>query len=130
RKCTDYLCRPGKLDWLLQVNHKQEIRAAEIRLLYEQLPSAQTATIVNAAILIAVLWRQIPHLFLIGWLLFIVLVVCGRYALRRSYMRQSVGSEASHPWGRQYLYGVVANGLLWGVAGYFFFTPPSYVHQV
>src|SRR5688572_13720202 len=110
--------------------HWQQIRAAEVRLLYEQLPSALTATIVNAIILIAVLWKQISQSFLIGWLLVILLVVCGRYALRRSYLRKQVGTEEARRWGRHYLYGVGANGLLWGFAGFFFFTDISYVHQV
>jgi signal transduction histidine kinase/ActR/RegA family two-component response regulator len=111
-------------------NHAQQIRAAEVRLLYEQLPSALTATIVNAVILVAVLWKEIPHAFLIGWLLVILLVVCTRYLLRRSYLENRVGSEEALRWRRQCLYGVAANGLLWGFAGFFFFTAPSYVHQV
>jgi signal transduction histidine kinase len=111
-------------------NHGQKIRAAEVRLLYEQLPSALTATIVNALILIAVLWKEIFKPFLIGWLLVIFLVVCARYALRLSYLRKGVGSEEVLLWGRHYLYGVAANGLLWGFAGFFFFTAVTYIHQV
>jgi len=110
--------------------HAQQIRAAEVRLLYEQLPSALTATVVNAVILVAVLWKEISHPFLIGWLLLILLIVCGRYAHRLSYLRSHVGTEEAPRWGRQCLYGVAANGLLWGFAGFFFFTEHSYVHQV
>jgi signal transduction histidine kinase len=115
---------------MAEFNHTQQIRAAEIRLLYEQLPSALTATVLNAAILIAVLWNQIPLLLLIGWLVLIFLVVCIRYALGRSYLQKGIGDEEQPRWGRRYVYGVAANGLLWGVAGFFFFAPSSYVHQV
>jgi hypothetical protein len=115
---------------MAEFDHTQQIRAAQIRLLYEQLPSALTATIVNAVILIAVLWEQIPHPLLIGWLVPILLFVAGRYALRRAYLRKAVQGEEALRWGRRYLYGVAANGLLWGIAGFFFFTPVSYIHQV
>jgi signal transduction histidine kinase len=111
-------------------NHTEQIRAAEVRLFYEQLPSALTATIVNASILTAVLWNEMSHALLIGWLLAILLVVCGRYVHRRSYLRKGIGSEDSLRWGREYLYGVAANGVLWGVAGFSFFSTLSYVHQV
>jgi signal transduction histidine kinase/ActR/RegA family two-component response regulator len=111
-------------------DHTQQIRAAEVKLLHEQLPSALTATIVNAAILIAVLWNQVSFPFLISWLVLILLVVGVRYALRQLYLRNGIGNEEPFRWGHRYLYGVAANGLLWGVAGFFFFIPSSYVHQV
>jgi signal transduction histidine kinase/ActR/RegA family two-component response regulator len=111
-------------------NHGQQIRAAEVRLVYEQLPSALIATIVNAVILTAVLWKEIFHSFLIGWLLVVLLVVCARYCLRVSYLRNGAGIEEDLRWERQYLYGVAANGVLWGFAGFFFFTAVTFVHQV
>jgi signal transduction histidine kinase/CheY-like chemotaxis protein len=76
------------------------------------------------------MWKEIFQLFLIVWLLGILLVVCSRYAHCRSYLRRSLVAEEAILWGRQYLYGVAANGALWGIAGFSFFTPLSYVHQV
>ena len=111
-------------------DHTQEIRAAQVRVLYEQAPSALTATITNAIILVAVLWGQVPHLFLIGWLFAVLLVSAERYAKVRAYMPDDATAPASFRWGRHYLYGTAANGVLWGVAGYFFFPLSSYVHQV
>jgi len=111
-------------------NHAQQIRAAQVRLLFEQLPSALIATVVNAVILVAVLWKEIYSPFLIGWLVVILLVVCARYALRLSYLRNGSSSEEDLRWERQYLYGVAANGLLWGFAGFFFFVSLTFVHQV
>src|SRR5437763_16272922 len=114
---------------MVGLDYAQGIRAAQVRLLYEQVPSALTATAVNPAVLIAVLWKQVSHAFLLGWLLVILLVAFGRYVQRRAYLRNHSVTESIR-WGRNYLYGVAANGMLWGFAGFFFFTAHSYVHQV
>jgi signal transduction histidine kinase/CheY-like chemotaxis protein len=111
-------------------NHSPEIRAAQVRLLYEQLPSALTATIVNAGILSVVLWRATSSSLLAGWLTFVFLLALGRYRLFRIYFRDPANSAGDVRWGRYCIYGVLANGALWGFAGFFFFTPQSYFHQI
>src|SRR5207247_3428305 len=73
--------------------HKQETREAQVRLLYEQLPSALLATMLNALILTAVLWRQVSESLLAGWLLAILLVTGSRYALGRAYLRTPRSEE-------------------------------------
>ncbi len=112
------------------VAHAAQVRSAEVRLLYEQLTSALTATIVNALILIAVLWKEISQPLLLGWFLIVFLLALGRYGHCRTYLRTPLEKADPRRWGRQYLYGVAVNSLLWGFAGFFFFTPLSYVHQV
>jgi len=114
----------------VELNYRQEIRAAQIRLLFEQLPFALFATVVNAAILTAILWSDVAQSLLAGWLITILLVALGREAHRRTYWHRNPAGNESSQWGRHYLYGVVANGVLWGAAGYFFFTAASYTHQV
>ena len=114
----------------MEFDHRQEIQAAQVKLLFEQLPSALFATVVNAAILIAVLWNEVSQTLLVGWLLVILLHVLVRYGHRRAYLRSTSSGAESLRWARQYLYGVATNGLLWGFAGFFFFTAHSYVHQV
>lgn len=115
---------------MVGLDHSREIRAAQVRLLYEQLPSALVATIVNAIILIAILWREVPPATLIGWWLVVLAVALGRYGQRRSYMGSPSANTDSLDWERRHIYGVAANGALWGLAGFSFFTPHSYLHQV
>jgi signal transduction histidine kinase len=112
------------------LDHSREIRAAQVRLLYEQLPSALLATIVNATILIAILWREVSPAALMGWCLVVLAVALGRYGHRRSYLGSPSANTDSLDWERRHIYGVAANGALWGLAGFSFFTPHSYVHQV
>jgi signal transduction histidine kinase/ActR/RegA family two-component response regulator len=115
---------------MVGLDHSQEIRAAQVRLLYEQLPSALLATIVNATILIAILWREVSQAALMGWWLVVLAVALGRYIHRRSYLGSPSENTDSLNWERRHIYSVAANGVLWGLAGYSFFTPHSYVHQV
>src|SRR5215471_6945508 len=91
-------------------DHTREIRAAQVRLLYEQLPWALIATVVNAGILIAVLWRQASQPLLVSWFLGILIVASVRYGKRRAYMRSTTGSAGSLRWGRHFIFGVAANG--------------------
>src|SRR5262245_1531085 len=112
------------------LNHTAEIHAAQVKLLCEQLPSALTATIVNACILAVVLWREIPSNLLAGWLTLVFLLSLGRYRLFRVYFRDQTNFVEAVRWGRYCIYGVLANGMLWGFAGFFFFTPQSYFYQI
>jgi signal transduction histidine kinase len=112
------------------LSYAREIRTAQVRLLYEQLPSALLATIVNATILIAILWRVIAPAALIGWWVVVLAIAGSRYGHRRSYLAGASADSDARDWERRYLYGVVANGALWGLGGGSFFTPDSFVHQV
>ena len=112
------------------INHVREVRAAQIRLLYAQAPSALIATIVNAAILVFVLWNQVSKSSLLGWFLVCMFVVLGRFWLRRSYLLSSPTTAESRRWERRFVMGVGINGILWGFAGFFFFVGQSHVHQL
>jgi signal transduction histidine kinase len=111
-------------------DHTQEIRSSQVRLLFEQLPSALFATVVNATILIAVLQREFPGPLLWSWFLATLAVAALRYGQMRRYFRASPDSVQWPVWRRWHFYGVAANGLLWGFAGFFFFTAHNYTDQV
>ena len=115
---------------MVAFDQRPDIRAAQVRLLYEQLPPALYASIFNAAILFAVFWKEVHRPLLIGWALAILAVVLIRYSLRRTYLRTPPADAETLGWGYRYLYGVAANASLWGIAGFSFFTPDNYVHQI
>ncbi|CAI8782141.1 sensor histidine kinase [Methylocaldum szegediense] len=110
--------------------HTQEIRAAQIKLLYQQVPSGLIATAINAAIVVLILWQEASRPLLSAWLLAIGASVYARYRLLRAYARANPTSADATPWARSFLLGVAANGVLWGFAGYFLFVEHSYVHQL
>ncbi|HYE33961.1 HAMP domain-containing sensor histidine kinase [Methylocaldum sp.] len=110
--------------------HTREIRAAQTRLLYQQVSSGLIATVVNATILVLILWKEVSEILLTGWLLTVGVVVLGRYGLLRAYLQANPTSVDSPRWARLFLLGVAANGALWGLAGFFLFVEQSYVHQI
>jgi signal transduction histidine kinase len=111
-------------------SHMEEIRAAQIKLLYQQIPSALIATAVTAAILALILWGEASRPLLSAWMLAIGALVFTRYRLLCAYARANSTSADAPLWARRFLLGVAANGLLWGLAGYFLFVEHSYVHQI
>lgn len=110
--------------------HAEEIRASQTRLLYQQLPAALIATAANSAILVLILWPEIPQRLTFGWFLSVLVLVSGRYGLLRAYRRTDPPSADWPRWAWLFLLGVGANGFLWGFAGYFLFAEHSYVHQI
>src|SRR5215475_6679118 len=113
---------------MVRFDHRQDVRAAQIHLLYQQLPSAVIATTINAAILVTVLWNEVSRTLLLAWLSVVLLLALGRHSLRLTYMRtRQVHEKVPGVYARLYLYGVLANGVLWGFVGFFFFTPRSFI---
>jgi signal transduction histidine kinase len=115
---------------MAELPYSREIRSAQVRLLYEQLPPALLATIVNATILIAILWSVIFPGALAGWWAVVLATALSRYRQRRSYLGSASADRDAPDWERRYLYGVAANGALWGLAGFAFFPLHSFAHQV
>jgi signal transduction histidine kinase len=112
------------------IDHAQEVRAAQVRLLYEQSPSALIATIVNAAILTGAFWPPPGTAGPILWFLACLGLTLGRHRLHRAYARCRPAAAECPYWERRYLLGVALNGILWGYAGYAFFPEDHPLHQL
>jgi diguanylate cyclase (GGDEF)-like protein/PAS domain S-box-containing protein len=109
--------------------HVEAIRAEQIRLLLRQAPFGLSAVAINAVILVAVMWGEIPQVLLLTWLALTLLLTLARYLLTWAYSRaQPMPSEAAR-WGFWFVLGAGVSGLTWGVAGALFFTRQSYAHQ-
>ena len=53
----------------------QKVRAEQVRLLYQAIPTSITATILIATIFVAIFWQSsVPHEHLITWLTAIVVL--------------------------------------------------------
>jgi diguanylate cyclase (GGDEF)-like protein/PAS domain S-box-containing protein len=110
--------------------HAQDIAAEQIRLLYNQLPSALIATIAIGALAGYVLWDQVPHWALVLWLIALVVLTLARVGLRRSYVRVNPPPEESAVWARRFILGTTSAGLIWGLAGLFPFNGDSLLHDM
>jgi len=103
-----------------------------VALLYESLPLALSAILVNGAILSAVQWSTAGKTRVTIWFAFTLLIVLLRAGLYYAFRRQAPADRATHSsrWLNLFLIGVLGSGLLWGSTGYFFFPANEPTHQL
>lgn len=106
------------------------VRAEQVKLLYAKAPMAFAAILVNAPILVFILWDEIRHAVLVAWLIFMVTLSLGRAWLRYEYWHKPPSPIEDSHWGTWYLCGVALSGLGWGSVGIFLFPAGSLPHQV
>ncbi len=111
-------------------NHAQEIRAGQIKLLFQQTPSAFLATLLNSVILVSILWGNVPANQLISWIITVYILTLARYLFVLRYHQTKPPSAYAVIWGRFFILGVFLSGTLWGIAGKIFFIQDSLLHQL
>jgi hypothetical protein len=106
------------------------VRAEQERLLYVKAPMALTATLVNAPIVVFILWNEVGHATLVAWLIYMMALSMGRLWLRHEYWRKPPAPIQDSHWGAWYLAGIALSGVGWGAAGVFLFPVGSLPHQL
>jgi diguanylate cyclase (GGDEF)-like protein/PAS domain S-box-containing protein len=110
--------------------HRQQIRAEQIRLLFEQVPSALMATAILGLLVVYVLWSHVAHLWLLLWLLTLVAATVARVGLRSAYFKATPTVAEAQRWGRRFLAGVLVSGVIWGLAGLFPLSPDAVLQEL
>jgi len=116
------LAKPAPID--------ARVAAEEVRTLYQQGPPVLVANVVNSSIVAAVLWNTLPHVLLASWVAAMVVMSATRLVLRRKYWSNPPAIEAHASWGRAFVIGSLAAGVLWGFAGGVFFVRESLTAQL
>lgn len=115
---------------LQQVSNDQrlEIRAEQIRLLYEATPVAMMVSFINASLLAVVQWDVIDHVVLLIWFFALVFITILRGLLYAAYKNYQLDFVDTERYGRFFLAGVIASALGWGATGIWLFSE-DIVHQ-
>ena len=100
-------------------HHWQQMRAEQIRLLFEQLPYALMATTIVGVLVVYVLWGHVSPLWLLVWLLALAITTSVHIGLMRAYFRVKPSVSEAGRWGRRFVAGVLVSGVVWGLAGAF-----------
>ena len=106
-----------------------QIHAQAVRHLYRLSRPGYAATLINSGVLVLALWGLIPAFLLGGWLCAIYVTTAARYLLYREFLRISPTPAEARRWGRRFVVGAGAAGLLWGAAGAGLFPTSSVPHQ-
>src|SRR5215510_11012075 len=115
----------------LQVRQRaRQIEAEQVKLLYKQVPAGCVATVLNAGIVTAVLWKVVAHLLLLAWLALLLVIILSLLVLLRLYHRQTPTADRLCFWRTLLIIGVGAGGTVGGAAGMPLFPHDSLVHQV
>jgi hypothetical protein len=101
-----------------------------VNLIYRQSKIGILATVVNASILVFILWEQITHWILTLWYIIILLVSLIRYILNERFLGRADPSQDIRLWGQLLKVGLAISGVLWGATGIFLFPVHSVAHQV
>ncbi len=92
-------------------------------------PVGVLATIVNASILVLVLWQSISHLSLITWLSITLSLVLQRTIFLLKFRPASISSDQAARVDKWFIAGVGLSGITWGCVAIFLFPANSPTHQ-
>lgn len=107
----------------------QQVRVEQVRSVYLQSPYTTIGSFVLGALLLVVMWNEVPNAILLGW----AAALCVHQGLRiyhyRRYRAASPEEQADPKWGRLYTMAASLAGCIWGSAGFVMFVPDSVPHQ-
>ncbi|MDB5483606.1 MAG: hypothetical protein JWO83_4659 [Caulobacteraceae bacterium] len=98
-----------------------QVRAARVRSVYERLTGASLITVVNGALMAAVLERRIAWTWPWLWLGLVVLLAAARITSGRAYLHDAGAADRLHGWETIVVAGSFLSGALWGVGAAWLF---------
>jgi signal transduction histidine kinase/CheY-like chemotaxis protein len=107
----------------------QQVRAEQVRSVYLQSPNTTIGSLMAGALLVAVMWNDVPNVILIGWAAALGVHQGLRIYHYRSYLAASPAEQADPKWGRLYTMATSIAGCIWGSAGFVMFVSDSVPHQ-
>ena len=105
------------------------ILAEQTSLLYAALNNGILATLINASILILILWPDLDHDILITWATILGLVSLSRVITRHLYITGNSATEKASLWYRRFLIGTVLASLVWAGASIWLFPSDDLARQ-
>ncbi len=103
--------------------------ADRVTLLYDSLPLALTAVVINGGILAAVQRSVISQPLISLWFGSLLAVTLLRFGLYHGYRHRSHSADPV-PWFKLFLIGALGSGLIWGSTAYLMFPERDPVHQL
>jgi diguanylate cyclase (GGDEF)-like protein/PAS domain S-box-containing protein len=114
----------------MQSVHSCQLRAEQVKLLYQSAPLALAVTLLNGAVLAYVEREYISLTILLSWYAALLLVTAIRSMTAWQYTRIKPGTAETGFWHIAYMLGAAAAGCVWGSAAILLFPGDSIAHQV
>ena len=107
----------------------EKILAGVMASVYRQVPQSVLVSIVGAFALVMVLWNSMNQDLLLGWGLLILFESLARMRLQFSFRHADRIVENVDTWATRWVIQAWLAGILWGIAGFMFFSKEP-LHQV
>src|SRR5512133_2388754 len=108
----------------VETRFQAQVRAKQIEMLFRQLPMSLTTSVLAATLLAGFLWRLTADPILPVWWACVVAVEFGlQFGLVSAYRRRS--ADARVAWHVLAAATVSLSGIVWGMAGWLFFSPAN-----
>jgi hypothetical protein len=102
----------------------------QVRLLHDNALLSQLVALINSGILAYVLWPEVEHRRILGWLGCMVAVSLLRLGEARAFARARAPERQILVWRNRFVLGAFTSGVLWGATGALLFPAGSLPHQV
>jgi len=98
--------------------NRAAIRREQLRLVIEQIPTMQAASVVVALVLAYTVRDQIPPARIASWILLVSAVTAGRLILYRRFYKADPEQFTGMKWEKAYLLLTVISGTVWGLSAF------------
>ena len=109
---------------------QESIRVELVRQALKLAPIAVFATLLNAFVLVLVLWQSISHTSLIIWFSITFCLAVQRYLFLYKYRGGSLQPHQAARVAKSFLAGLGLSGIVWGSVAVFLFPLDSPTHQI
>jgi PAS domain S-box-containing protein len=117
-RISERISNPGSRIYVLLVSQ-----------IYNRATIAIIATVMNATILVFILWDLIPIRTLVVWYILSIFVAMIRFILIKKFQRTSDYMKDTRYWAQLMVIGIGISGILWGSTAIFLFPVESTAHQ-
>ena len=113
-----------------EAQRNQQVREAQIRLLYGNAYTGTLVTLIAAPVLAYCQWGVVHRSVVVGWSLYMVLVSVARLLLVLRFRRAPPSGRAMGRWGTAFAVGAGMAGAGWGAAGFLLNPDGRLLNQV
>ncbi len=107
-----------------------EVAKAELTGLLYRFPLRILTHPMNAALVVVVLWEQLPVSLLLSWFGLVSAVALSRYLLAKRFERGQSGGRTIETWARLFVLGAAVSGGLWGLTTLVLWLTPDIAYHV
>jgi signal transduction histidine kinase/CheY-like chemotaxis protein len=109
---------------------KEKILAGVMAAVYRQVPQSVLVSVVGAFALVMVLWHSMSQHALVTWFMLILLESLARVRVAYKFRHATEVVDEVQRWAGRWVALAAVAGLLWGYAGFAFFSEDQPLHQV